>query len=144
MATDLLDQLTRLLAYIGDEEAKDGYFIKNNSGNPAYSINIRPEPIAGRIKELVRKIKNLLTKNAPVIDFPENVVAKTTALKALYDRADESGKNELISYLEDFEFNSGMHGGAFKKTKRKSNNRGSKNKSSKNRNNKNKKSRSRK
>ena len=123
----LLDKFTQILAYVGDEGAKDGYFLRsNNSGNPVYSINIRPEPLAGgEITGLVRKIKALLTKNKPLEGVPQDVVTKAEQLKALYNsRSNAGAKQELIEYL-DGNFgnnNNGMYGGA-RKTNRRSKNR---------------------
>jgi hypothetical protein len=119
----LLDKFTQLLAYVGDEGAKDGYFLRmNNSGKSVYSINIRPEPVTDEdITELVRKIKGLLTKNKPVKEFPQDVVAKANELQALYNSSNEGAKQELIEYIDGFG-NTGMHGGR-RKTNRRSKNR---------------------
>jgi len=122
----LLDKLTQLLAYVGDEGAKDGYFVKsNNSGNPVYSINIRPEPILENdIRVLVKQIKRLLTKNTPVSGFPQDVLDKTVELKASYDATSSASvKDELINYLSEYANNSGMSGmsgmrGGARKSKR--------------------------
>jgi hypothetical protein len=119
----LLDKFTRLLAYVGDEGAKDGYFLRsNNTGKPVYSINIRAEPIPEEsLIKLVKKIKSLLKNNKPVLGFPGDVIGKAAELKTLYDStANASAKKELIDYMGDFSGNSdGMHGGA-SKTKRNS------------------------
>ena len=121
---ELLDKFTQLLAYIGDEGAKDGYFLRrNNSGDAVYSINIRDEPIPeDLVKGLVKKIKSLLKTNKPVSGFPQDVVSKTTELKQLYDSVNSSMKQELIDYINDFGQNSGMHGGE-RKTRRNRKNR---------------------
>lgn len=127
----LLDKFTQLLAYVGDEGAKDGYFLRsNNTGNPVYSINIRAEPLPEEsLTKLVKKIKSLLKTNKPVAGFPADVIGKAGDLKALYDStANASTKKELIDYMSEFSSNSGgMHGG--RRTKRGSKNR----KTSKNR-----------
>lgn len=74
-STELLDKFTQILAYVGDDGAKDGYFLReNNAGNAVYSINIRQEPIED-VNHLVKKIKILLKKNTPVTGFPADVVA---------------------------------------------------------------------
>lgn len=116
----LLDKLTQLLAYVGDEGAKDGYFVKsNNSGNPVYSINIRPERIPEQnIRRLVKQIKGLLTENTPVSGFPQDVLDKTVEFKESYDATSSASvKDELINYLSEYANNSGMRGGA-RKSKR--------------------------
>ena len=110
----LLDKFTQILAYVGDDEAKDGYYLRtNNSGNPIYSIDIRSEPIPEKsIKKLVKQIKMLLKKNKPVIGFDEDIIDKINELKASYDATrNQSIKDELIDYISDFGSNSGMHGG---------------------------------
>lgn len=119
----LLDKFTQILAYIGDEGAKDGYFLRsNNAGNPIYSINIRAEPLSEEsLIKLVKRIKSLLKNNKVVTDFSPDVVRKANELKTLYDStADNSLKEELIEYMSNFNSN-GMHGG--RKTKRRSKSR---------------------
>lgn len=120
--TELLDRFTQILAYVGDDGAKDGYFLReNNAGNPVYSINIRPEPIPEEgVARLVKKIKSLLKTNTPVTGFPTDVVAKTNELKDVYDSSANAAKKELLDYISEFgEFGSGgMRGG--RKTKRRS------------------------
>ena len=117
----LLDKFTQILAYVGDDEAKDGYYLRtNNSGNPIYSIDIRSEPIPEKsIKKLVKQIKMLLKKNKPVIGFDEDIIDKINELKTLYDATrNQSIKDELIEYISDFGSNSGMHGGKGKRSTR--------------------------
>jgi len=121
-STELLDRFTQILAYVGDDGAKDGYFLReNNAGNPVYSINIRPEPIPEEsVARLVKKIKVLLKTNTPVTGFPADVVAKTNELKDVFDSSSTAAKKELLQYISEFgEFgNAGMRGG--RKTKRRS------------------------
>jgi len=121
-STELLDRFTQILAYVGDDSAKDGYFLReNNAGNPVYSINIRPEPIPEEsVARLVKKIKVLLKTNTPVTGFPADVVAKTNELKDVFDSSSTAAKKELLQYISEFgEFgNAGMRGG--RKTKRRS------------------------
>jgi hypothetical protein len=121
-STELLDRFTQILAYVGDDGAKDGYFLReNNAGNPVYSINIRPEPMPEEsVARLVKKIKSLLKTNTPVTGFPADVVAKTNELKDVYDSSSTAAKKELLQYISEFgEFgNAGMRGG--RKTKRRS------------------------
>jgi hypothetical protein len=118
-STDLLDRFTQILAYIGDDGAKDGYFLReNNAGNPVYSINIRPEPMPEEsVARLVKKIKILLKTNIPVTGFPADVVAKTNELKDLYDSSSTAAKKELLEYISEFG-TAGMRGG--RNTKRRS------------------------
>lgn len=121
-STELLDRFTQILAYVGDDGAKDGYFLReNNAGNPVYSINIRPEPMPEEsVARLVKKIKSLLKTNTPVTGFPADVVAKTNELKDVFDSSSNAAKKELLEYISEFgEFgNAGMRGGG--KTKRRS------------------------
>ena len=124
-STELLDRFTKILAYVGDDGAKDGYFLReNNAGNPVYSITIRPEPMPEEnVARLVKKIKSLLKTNTPVTGFPADVVAKTNELKDVYDSSSSAAKKELLEYISEFgefgEFgNAGMRGG--RKTKRRS------------------------
>jgi len=121
-STELLDRFTQILAYVGDDGAKDGYFLReNNAGNPVYSIDIRPEPMPEEsVAHLVKKIKILLKTNTPVTGFPADVVAKTNELKDVFDSSSTAAKKELLEYISDFgKFGTeGMRGG--RKTKRKS------------------------
>jgi hypothetical protein len=124
-STELLDRFTQILAYVGDDGAKDGYFLReDNAGNPVYSINIRPEPIPEEsVARLVKKIKILLKTNTPVTGFPADVVAKTNELKDVYDSSSTATKKELLQYISEFgkfgKFGSGgMRGG--RTTKRRS------------------------
>jgi transposase len=117
----LLDKFTQILAYVGDDGAKDGYYLRtNNSGNPIYSIDIRSEELTPKeIDELVKQIKSLLKKNKPVKEFEQDIIDKTNELKASYeDTRNQSAKKELIDYINDFEGNSGMRGGKRRNTRR--------------------------
>jgi len=63
-APSLLDEMTQILAYIGDEEAQDGYYIgKNSYGNPKYSVEIRGEPLSkSEIAEFYKKMIQIFVK----------------------------------------------------------------------------------
>jgi len=117
----LVDKFTQILAYIGDEEAKDGYNLRNKGSDIlTYSVPIRPQPISEkRIKNLVKQIKLLLMNNKSIKGFDQDIIDKTNELKTLYDAThDQSTKDELIEYISDFESNSGMHGGKGKRSTR--------------------------
>ena len=110
--TELLDKFTNLLAYVGDEGAKDGYFLRtNNSGNRVYSVPIREEPMKD-LENLVKKIRGFLQKGKLVKDVPADVLEKITELKKVFDSSHE--KEELIKYMKDYD-SSGMQGGTRKK-----------------------------
>ena len=104
----LLDKFTQILAYVGDEGAKDGYFLNtNNAGNPVYSIPIRSESLSGEeLENLVRQIKKLLENNKPLVNIQDDIAKKAQSLKAAFDKvANKNIKNELIDYIGEFEVN---------------------------------------
>jgi hypothetical protein len=94
--TDLLDKFTQLLAYLGDEGAKDGYRNgTNNAGNPKYSVPIRstPSPDLGNV---VNSVKDFLM-------MPSDIVKKVYDFKAIFDNANQESKDELINYMNEYE-----------------------------------------
>jgi len=121
-STDLLDEVTKLLAYVGDEGAKDGYYLRtNNAGNSVYSIPIRPEPLESEMLEtLVAKVKDLLENDTPLDDVPKDIVNKVNNLKKAFSKASDEAKTEVIEYLASYEANP-MQGGKrrFRKSMRK-------------------------
>lgn len=138
--SDLLDAFTQLLAYVGDEGAKDGYFLRRDpSGNPVYSIPIRAKSLADeKIADLVNQLPTFLTQDTTLAGFPDDIVKKATNLKELYNStASVSTKQELIDYMNEFEGSVGMQGGLRKKAMRKSKSR--KHRTSKSRNRKSRK-----
>lgn len=118
---DLLDKFTQLLAYAGDNGAKDGYFLRsNNSGNPVYSIPIRSESLSGvELKNLANQIKNLLESGKPLVNIPTDITKKANSLKEEYNVSDKETKEELIEYIDTYEANP-MQGGMRQRNKRKS------------------------
>lgn len=118
--SDLLDKITQLLGYAGDNGAKDGYFLReNNSGNPVYSIPIRAEALSGSdLENLVNQIKNLLENDEPLVNIPNDITKKAMGLKEAYDKvSNKEVKDELIEYINSYEANP-IQGG--KRNKRKS------------------------
>ena len=118
----LLDTFTQILAYIGNDGAKDGYFShRTNTGTPVYSIAIRSSPLPeDSVQDLVDQIKGHLETGTVLHDIPEDVVNKINELKVLYDSTEDAeAKEELIQYINDFEVNPGMQGGKRSYRKRK-------------------------
>ena len=111
-STDLLDEVTKLLAYVGDEGAKDGYYLRsNNAGNSVYSVPIRPEPLeTEELETLVAKVKELLENDTPLDDVPKDIVNKVNNLKKAFSKASDEAKAEVVEYLGAYEANP-MHGG---------------------------------
>ena len=105
---ELLDNFTQLLAYAGDDGAKDGYLLHaNNSGNPVYSIPIRIEGLSGSgLENLVNQIKNLLENNESLVNIPNDITKKAKVLKEAYDKVcNKEVKYELIKYIDNYESN---------------------------------------
>jgi hypothetical protein len=123
MAADpnaLLDKFTQILAYVGDEGAKDGYFLRYNAENPVYSIAIRAEPLTQEsLADLVDTIKEFVQNDAAVEEVPEDILTKISELKELYNSSttSENAKGELIEYMNEYSGNSGMRGGVRRKNK---------------------------
>ena len=118
--TDLLDEVTKLLAYVGDEGAKDGYFLRtNNAGNPVYSIPIRAEPLVNEeLEDLVYQVKTFLESGTPLYDIPQDIVNKVKILKNAFNESTDEEKAEVIEYLSSYEANP-MQGGRNKRRKSK-------------------------
>ena len=119
--TDLLDEVTKLLAYVGDEGAKDGYFLRtNNANNPVYSIPIRAEPLVNEeLEDLVYQVKMFLERGTPLYDIPQDIVNRVISLKKAFDESTKERKAEVIEYLSSYEANP-MQGGRNKRNNRKS------------------------
>lgn len=114
-STDLLDSFTQILAYLGDENAKDGYFLRrNNAGNPTYSINIRKQPLVD-LQSLIIQIKTFLENGTPLEHTPNDVSHKVDKLKEIFDKSEDSSKAELLQYISDYEVYP-MHGGSRRKS----------------------------
>jgi cellulose biosynthesis protein BcsQ len=111
-STDLLDEVTKLLAYVGDEGAKDGYYLRsNNVGKSVYSVPIRPEPLeTEELETLVAKVKELLENDTPLDDVPKDIVNKVNNLKKAFSKASDEAKAEVVEYLGAYEANP-MQGG---------------------------------
>lgn len=104
--SDFLDKITQLLAYSGDDAAKDGYFLfLDNSGNPVYSIPIRVEALSGSdLENLINQIKNLLENDEPLVNIPDDIIKKASDLKKVYDKVScKKVKDELIEYIDNYE-----------------------------------------
>jgi hypothetical protein len=110
MESRLLDQFTRLLAYMGDEDAMDGY--RNDS-----SVIGRSPPLDGDArKKVVRVIRALF-------DVDDDIIEKAMALKRETGSASASAeeKAELLQYMEEYENMNNMRGGLRRrKTKKRS------------------------
>ena len=119
--TDLLDEVTKLLAYVGDDGAKDGYFLRtNNANNPVYSIPIRTEPLVNEeLEDLVYQVKMFLERGTPLYDIPQDIVNRVISLKKAFDESTKERKAEVIEYLSSYEANP-MQGGRRKRNNRKS------------------------
>lgn len=118
--SDLLDEITKLLAYVGDEGAKDGYFLRtNNAGNPIYSIPIRNEPLEDEsLETLVNQVKEFLESDTPLDNVPKDIVNKVKILKKAFNESTDEEKAEVIEYLSSYEANP-MQGGRNKRRKSK-------------------------
>jgi hypothetical protein len=119
-SSDLLDKMTQILAYAGDEGAKDGYYLRsNNNGNPVYSVQIRSDPLEStELEEFVNKLKEFLENGTPLDNVPSDLIKKVNVLKAEFEKSKEDEKAELIQYLSDYEVDYRMHGGRIRKIKR--------------------------
>ncbi len=125
-SNSLLEKMTELLAYAGDEGAKDGYIVSsnnnnnNNARNNKYSIPIRNVPLSDEeLEDLVSQLKNLLENDEPLVGIPEDIAKKANSLKAAFDKvASTNIKDELIEYISAFEVNP-MQGGARKRNNKK-------------------------
>lgn len=129
-SNSLLEKMTELLAYAGDEGAKDGYIVSsnnnnyknnnNNARNNKYSIPIRNVPLSDEeLEDLVSQLKNLLENDEPLVGIPEDIAKKANSLKAAFDKvASTNIKDELITYISAFEVNP-MQGGARKRNNKK-------------------------
>ena len=119
--TDLLDEVTKLLAYVGDEGAKDGYYVReNNAGNAVYSTPIRPEPLEDEaLEDLVNQVKMFLESDTSLDNVPKDIVNKVNNLKNAFNESTDEEKAEVIEYLSMYEVNP-MHGGRRKRNNRKS------------------------
>lgn len=146
-APDLLDEMTQLLAYVGDEGAQDGYRMGvNNVGNTRYSVAIRNEPLlASEMNTLIAVIIKFLNdvEDTEYQYMPDDIKTKVNDLKTKFDAATPDKKSELIDYILEYRDNlyegqwSGqMHGGRRRNNKNRRNTK-------KRRNNKKKTRRSR-
>ena len=119
---EILDELTKLLAYVGDEGAKDGYFLHtNNDSNPVYSVPIRNHPLTNdEMGNLINNVKRLLENDTPLDNsIPNDVVYKVNNLKVIFNESSNDGKDGVIEYLNNYEANL-MQGGRRKRNNRKS------------------------
>lgn len=116
---DLLDEVTKLLAYVGDEGAKDGYYLReNNAGKAVYSTPIRQEHLEYEaIEGLVNQIKELLESDTPLDNVPEDIEEKVMNLKSAFDDSADEAKNEALEYLGSYEANP-MQGGSRNKRRK--------------------------
>lgn len=103
-AVNLLDEMTQILAYIGDRDAQDGY----------PDATFRDEPLS------VNQIERLIATIIALLNMPDDVKFKVTNLKNMFDAATDDEKTELLNYLRDYEVN-GMHGGRRRNTKNRRN-----------------------
>jgi hypothetical protein len=92
---------------MGDEGARNGY-----------SINVRnPELSPSEIGEVVKNILAYFEGNE--LSVPEDIKPRVIDLKKLYDKENTNSKQELLTYMREFD-PSPMHGGRVKRKSRKS------------------------
>ena len=114
-ANELLVEFTNLLAYIGDEGAKNGY-----------SGTIRDPPLTD---DQLKSFKHIVyfklfgNQEDTLMKLPDDIKSKVLALKDLVKESSLEKKNELRAYIHEYHPNYRMKGGKrskkSKKTKRK-------------------------
>jgi len=113
--SDLLDAFTKLVAYLGDERAKDGYFTDfNNSGEPKYSINIRKNAVSTQyINLLVKEINKSLKKgNSLTGKIVDDIKKKIEDFIELVNKSPKAEKAELLEYIAKYNAENTYQGGA--------------------------------
>jgi hypothetical protein len=113
--SDLLDAFTKFVAYLGDEGARDGYFIgRNERDQPKYSINVGPSVSPNYIVQIVTLIyKHLTTGKEIKGNFAPAIQKKIEEFVATVKAGSEAEKHELLAYMAEYNLddNGGMQGG---------------------------------
>ena len=99
----MADQFTRLLAYMGDERALDGY------------TNITPISESADIQQFVENVKEIFARMEAI---PEGVRGKVVELLNTSYNTNPEEKAELIEYIEEFDASQGMMGGKRKRARK--------------------------
>lgn len=97
-APDLLDRMTQLLAYVGDEGAQDGY----------PGATFRDEPLTPyKMNTLIAVIIKFLNdvEDTEYKNMPDDIKFEVTSLKNMFDEATNDEKTELLNYLRDYQVN---------------------------------------
>jgi hypothetical protein len=98
----LLDAFTMLLAYMGDEGAKDGYLTGITNGVPTYSVDLRPHPLEmAEIQTIVQQVLNFIKSDVPMELQHEDILEKVIHLKQLVNEKNQSMKDELFTYMTE-------------------------------------------
>ena len=97
----LLDAFTMLLAYMGDEGAKDGYLTGITNGVPTYSIDLRPNPLEmAEILMIAQQVLNFIKFDVHMELDHEDILEKVIHLKQLVNEKNQSMKDELFTYID--------------------------------------------
>lgn len=113
---ELRDTFTRLLAYMGDEGAMDGYLNENGT----YSTPIRPSPLQpNQIWNIVQNVLFLLRDDQPINPLiPADIRSRISALKRKFNKPSSAyERGFLILTIEDFDIYE-MHGGRRRRSTR--------------------------
>jgi len=130
---DLMDTFTNLLAHLGDYCAKNGY--QTNAQDPTGNVNeenptriarnaINPDMRLKIVKDIGEFLQGNNTAKFPSMDIYQNhcILKKVSALKVLYDKSNDSDKNNLIDSIKNYSplvMQGGKRSKKSKKTKRK-------------------------
>ena len=112
---DILDAFTKLVAYLGDEKAKDGYLKEyNNNGEPQYSIDIRENAVSMQyVNLLVKAIKKCLTAGSPLKGrIVADIRTKIEDFIELANKCPKAEKDELLEYIAEYNAENIEQGGA--------------------------------
>ena len=114
--SELLDAFTKLVAYLGDEAARDGY------GNGNINLELEPEEINAIVKNIYRHLNGEEEINA---ELEDDVRVRVKKFIDAVEAGPPEQKPELFEYMEEYDAEPAMQGGARKKRgKRKRKTRG--------------------
>jgi hypothetical protein len=108
--SDLLTAFSSLVAYLGDEMSADGF----------PNLVVRNTPLSGaEIKGIVRKLHAKLKNGANIKNnFDPDVKAKIDTFLATVAAGPEEQKAELLDYMEEYDVEENMRGGARRRSYR--------------------------
>jgi hypothetical protein len=108
--SDLLTAFSSLVAYLGDEMSADGF----------PNLVVRNTPLSGaEIKGIVRKLHAKLKNGANIKNnFDPDVKAKIDTFLATVAAGPDDQKSELLDYMEEYDVEENMRGGARRRSYR--------------------------